>query len=101
MIDINAETLLTLTQAARLRPASRNGRATHKSSVYRWIARGLRGHKLEAVRLGGTLYTSREALQRWAERLTDGPSQTPAAAGGSTRRRSAQVADDELDRLGL
>jgi hypothetical protein len=101
VIDINSETLLTLTQAARLRPSARGGRPTHQSSVYRWISRGLRGHKLEAVRVGGTLYTSREALQRWAERLTYGQVQTPGTTDGSAPQRSAQVVDQELDRFGI
>jgi hypothetical protein len=79
MIAIDRETLLTLAQAARLRPPGRQGRPTHPSTIYRWISRGVRGCKLEAIRLGGTLYTSREALQRFAERLTGaaGPPATP------------------------
>src|SRR5437868_2812792 len=63
MIDLQSEQLLTLTQAARMRPLGRQGRPTHLSTVYRWISRGVRGHRLEAIRLGGSLYTSREAVQ--------------------------------------
>ena len=51
MIDVSTEQLLTLAQAAQLRPAGRRGRPTHTSTVYRWISRGLRGHRLEAIRL--------------------------------------------------
>jgi hypothetical protein len=65
MIDLANEHLVTFSQAARLRPPGRLGRPTHTSTVYRWYSRGLRGH-----RLGGTLYTSCEALQRFAERLS-------------------------------
>jgi hypothetical protein len=70
VIDIATEHLLTLAQAARLCPGGRQGRPTHSSTIYRWTEYGVRGHKLEAIRLGGTLYTSREALQRFAECLT-------------------------------
>jgi hypothetical protein len=99
MIDINTEHLLTLAQAARLRPAGRQGRPTHPSTVYRWISRGLRGHRLESIRLGGTLYTSREALQRFAEQLTLEQGGTTAFPAEADRQRAAHVADEALARL--
>jgi hypothetical protein len=77
MIDIRNETLLTLSQAARLQPPGRGGRPTHISTVYRWISRGIGGIRLDAIRLGGRLLTSREALQRFAEQLTTGRSGSP------------------------
>jgi hypothetical protein len=101
MIDLSCETLLTLSQAARLRPPSRGGRPTHPSTLYRWISRGLRGHKLEGIRLGGTTYTSREALQRFGERLTSGPSPAAAAAGADRRQQRAEAVDEELSRFGF
>jgi hypothetical protein len=102
MIDISTEQLLTLPQAARVRPHGRLGRPTHPSTVYRWISRGARGVagvvKLEGVRLGGSWYTSREALQRFAEALTNGSTET--VRGDTPRQRAADV-DEELRCLGL
>jgi len=102
MIDISTEQLLTLPQAARVRPHGRLGRPTHPSTVYRWISRGARGVagvvKLEGVRLGGSWYTSREALQRFAEALTNGSTET---VRGDTPRQRAADADEELRRLGI
>jgi len=43
-----------------------NGKRVHISAVYRWVQRGIKGVRLEAIRIGGTTYTSREALQRFA-----------------------------------
>ena len=101
MIDISTEQLLTLPQAARVRPHGRLGRPTHPSTVYRWISRGARGVagvvKLEGVRLGGSWYTSREALQRFAEALTNGGTQVPREA---TSHQRAEQADETLRRLG-
>ena len=101
MIDISTEQLLTLPQAARVRPHGRLGRPTHPSTVYRWISRGVRGVagvvKLEGVRIGGSWYTSREALQRFAEALTNGGTQTPREA---TPPQRAEQADEALRRLG-
>ena len=102
MIDISTEQLLTLPQAARVRPHGRLGRPTHPSTVYRWISRGVRGVagvvKLEGVRIGGSWYTSREALQRFAEALTNGSTET---VRGDTPRQRAADADEELRRLGI
>ena len=96
MIDIAKEPLLTMAQAARLRPLGRNGRPTHPSTVYRWISHGLRGIRLEAIRLGGTTYTSREALQRFADSLT--MASVRPAAKVIPRQRNI---DEALDQLGL
>ena len=102
MIDISTEQLLTLPQAARVRPHRRLGPPTHPSTVYRWISRGARGAagvvQLEGVRIGGSWYTSREALQRFAEALTNGSTET---VRGDTPRQRAADADEELRRLGI
>jgi hypothetical protein len=104
MIEVSSEQLLTLADAASLRPPGRNGRPTHVSTVYRWISSGIGGVKLEAVRLGGSLYTSREALNRFAERLTaagDRRALSPVPAGTAARRRAAERAASVLDRIGI
>jgi hypothetical protein len=90
-----------MAQAARLRPMGRLGRPTSTSTIYRWVACGLRGHRLEAIRLGGTLYTSREAIQRFADRLTVGPASSVAPSSEADRRRASAAADAELARLGI
>lgn len=69
MIDINREELLTLAQAARRIP-SRTGKGLHVSTVGRWALKGLRGVKLETIQVGGTKYTSKEAVQRFFDALT-------------------------------
>lgn len=66
MIDIGNEQLISLRDVPKLLPARGNGKRLHISAVYRWAQRGLRGNRLEVIRVGGTTYTSREALQRFA-----------------------------------
>ena len=66
MIDIEHEHLVALHDVPKLLPARSNGKFIHISAVYRWVQRGVRGIHLEIVRVGGTSYTSREALQRFA-----------------------------------
>jgi hypothetical protein len=67
MIEFSKEHCFGLSEAARLLPHGRGGNPVSLSSLLRWS--GERVH-LEAVRLGGRWVTSREALQRFAQRLT-------------------------------
>ena len=66
MIDIEHEHLVALHDVPKLLPARANGKRINISAVYRWVQRGVRGVHLEIVRVGGTSYTSHEALQRFA-----------------------------------
>ena len=70
MIEITKEELLTLQKAARLLPRRRKGKQVHASTLYRWAAQGLKGVRLEVIKVGGTACTSREALQRFFQALT-------------------------------
>ena len=93
MIDSTTETLISLTEAAKTVPRRRRGRKTHLSTIYRWATVGVRGVVLETLQCGGSRVTSREALQRFFERLS-GPD--PAGPVGShsvpipARRTAAQ-----------
>jgi hypothetical protein len=93
------ETSLTLTDAAKALPPLRCGKRVHLATLHRWVQKGVRGVRLEAVRLGRTVVTSREALQRFSERLCaeGGPAST---ASPEAERRATRVAA-ELDRHGL
>ena len=66
MIEIESETLVPLREVSKLLPPRPNGKHVHISAIYRWVQRGIKGVRLEAIRIGGTAYTSREALQRFA-----------------------------------
>jgi hypothetical protein len=100
MIDLLTERTITLVEAARLVPPGRGGRPTHLSTLLRWIKPGVRGVRLEAVRLGGRWVTSREALQRFADRLT-ATQACPTAPVRTGRARTDEAVEQELSRLGL
>jgi hypothetical protein len=74
MIDPSKESLLPLCKAARLLPSSRSAKGQHVSTLHRWARKGVRGVRLEVIRLGGTTCTSHEALGRFyaAQSCTDG-----------------------------
>lgn len=71
MLDLKAETPLTLTQAARLVPLTRLDRPAPVRTILRWVRHGVRGVRLEAVRIGGRWVTTPEALERFTSTLTD------------------------------
>lgn len=54
MIDPATESLLSLTDAARLLPARPGGKRPHVSCLYRWTTSGCRGVVLESIAIGGT-----------------------------------------------
>ena len=70
MIELSSETLVPVRNVPKLLPKRPNGRRIHISAVYRWMQRGVRGEKLEWVKVGGSTYTSREALQRFSDQLS-------------------------------
>lgn len=58
--DLLAEDLMTIEQAAKVFP-----HRPHIASIYRYKDRGLRGVKLETIRLGRAYYTSTQAVHRF------------------------------------
>ena len=65
------------------------------SAIYRWMQRGIKGVRLDAIRIGGTTYTSREALQRFAL-----PAVAPHAEAENqlSKTRQKQI-DEAIQRL--
>src|SRR5437660_1613990 len=97
MIDLANESLLSLAQAAAALPTGRQGKKVHLSTILRWILAGVRTPTgrvhLEGIRLGGRWLTSREALQRFADRQTPDcspPAPTPRMSA-ARRRHLEQV----------
>ena len=104
MIDITQETLIPLREAPRRLPARPTGKRVHVSACYRWISRGVRGVRLEAIRIGSSTYTSVEALQRFADHLgAPGPPRTtPVASPPRTRQKQIDQASSRLrEALGM
>jgi Protein of unknown function (DUF1580) len=109
------EQLISLSQAGRRFPKSRHGKATHltPSAIWRWVTDGVRAAdgrrvKLEAVFVAGRWLTSIEAIERFVTAqqptggqlcpITSGPSRSPSPAD---RRRAAEKAGNELEKLGM
>jgi hypothetical protein len=91
MIDITQEMLIPLREAPRRLPPRPNGKRVHISACYRWITRGVRGVRLEAIRIGGSTYTSLEALQRFADYIGAPGARQTAPQPTATRTRQRQI----------
>jgi hypothetical protein len=95
MINVADEQLLTLVEAARRLPSRRCGKRVHSATVYRWISRGIRGVRLESIRVGGSTYTSAEAIQRFAHKLSGGAAEhcQPHQSRGVSRDVECELDD--------
>jgi hypothetical protein len=103
-IIVAEETTFPLAETPKHIPPRRGGRKLHQATAFRWAKHGVRGVKLETIRIGGTLCTSVEALQRFFERLsaTDGPSEAaPSIRTPAARARAIAKAEAELAKLGV
>ena len=87
MIDLSQETLLPILDVKQLFPVS-------KPTLRRWTASG----KLETIRMGSRVFTSREALQRMAQQ---GPQQDHQPRVSPTRQQRNRVRQIEAAKARL
>jgi hypothetical protein len=66
MIDVHTEDLFPLSKGppGLKKPPS-------PATLWRWALRGIRGHRLETVSIGGRRYSSREAFDRFVRSLNE------------------------------
>jgi hypothetical protein len=100
------ETTLSLSQAAKLFPPFRAGRPVHSATLCRWILRGARSPdgsvvRLEAVRRPAGWLTSKQAVQRFLDRLTPRLDSEEFPTDRICRTDAASRADHELIRAGF
>jgi len=89
-------------------PLGPDGKPISVSTVRRWIRYGIRGVRLEITRVGGRIYVTIEALERFLEALSSGgpapeQSDSPRVAGvpRPVNRRAAELADQRLQQMGV
>jgi hypothetical protein len=103
-INIENETIVSLTEATKTLPRV-NGKRPAISTLWRWCRKGLRGVRLEYIRVGRNIATSREALNRFFEALAQDdtpPVQTPPPVARPERQPAPAArhrALDDADRI--
>lgn len=101
MIDLQSESIVTLSEATKLIPG-RQGRPPHVSTLFRWISRGIQcGDErvfLESIRIGGVRATSVQALTRFVELAsrTKGDGERRLVRTNGTRAQSVERALGEI-----
>jgi len=68
------------------------------ATSWRWALNGIRGVKLESIRVGGQRFTSRQACERFLARLNGVAAPAPSAPKPSAR---AAAASRKLDAAGI
>lgn len=91
MIDLSTEKLIPVREVPKLLPPRPTGKRVHVSAVYRWIQRGVRGVRLETITIGGTTYTSTEALQRFADQRSNSIADSSPPSVPTTAARQKQI----------
>jgi len=97
-INFRRESLLTLKDAAEQLPGRTPGKSMTYETIRQWIEHGRRGIRLESLTIGGTRYTSYEALERFIARLNERHA-APLSMRETRIRRRRMAA--ELRELGL
>jgi hypothetical protein len=102
LIDILRERVFPLTDAPRHEelPQRRFKKRPHAATLYRWAKKGLRGVRLETIRVGGTLCTSTAALQRFFDALSQTDQRSAEPVKLSQKRVAGRI-DQKLDEAGF
>ena len=95
MIDPATETLIRFQEAGRRIPGNPSVCALH-----RWRLSGVRGAKLETLLVGGTRFTSVEAISRFIAAQNRDEQPAPAITA-KQRRTQAEAANRVLQEAGI
>ena len=71
----------------------------HISTVWRWVLRGVRGHRLEVLRIGYRAYVTEPSWRRFAARING--EQMIDSQDIRLRDKEMECAAKELDKLGI
>jgi hypothetical protein len=98
LIDPQKEELIPIKAVCGMFPG-RSGKGISLSTVWRWIVRGQRGHKLASLVAGGQRYSSQEAVMRFLAELN---AETMYQGQPTASQQFAQArVEEELEAAGL
>lgn len=99
-INVAEEDLITFTELAKALPCRRAGRPVHVSTIHRWRSRGIKGLRLEAVRVGGAWHTSWAAFARFSAELTVLAEKSDVVMPRRSAKQAVNKAGQQLERDG-
>ena len=100
MIEVNSEQIVTFAELAKRLPRRRRGRPTAVSTIHRWRLVGIKGIRLEAIRVGCSWVTSLQAYQRFCDALTSNVTKTDSEVK-TPKVIDQQQIERRLDDLGI
>jgi hypothetical protein len=65
MIDPLCGELLSMNEAVEVFPHRRGGSKVSRVTLHRWITQGAKGVRLETVKIGGMVYTTKDAIREF------------------------------------
>lgn len=106
-----SEKLVSFKEATSLIPTA-NGRRLNVSTVWRWAMKGVKGVKLEYVCYGRGMFTTKEALTRFAKNVAqahvaghnvaeNANASTHAVGNQVPRDKRIQTAEQACERYGI
>jgi len=91
---------ISLSALAKSLPAF-NGRSVSAPTCFRWATRGIRGHLLRTIRIGGRSLTTLEDYERFASAIESGPAPLPPPAPSTKQVKRARDAQAVLQAAGI
>lgn len=92
MTNYLSEDLIPWRHAAECIPGN-----PHVSTLHRWRLKGVRGHRLESILVGGSRFTSHQAIARFIAALNErSEPTTPPVFSAAQRQRMSDAARAEL-----
>lgn len=92
------EDLLTFADVARVLPSDSRGRRVSTSTVWRWANKGLRGRKLQCIRMGRKSVTTWRWLLEFFEHKKEA---VRLSTSSQSPRSSKRATDRALDHWGV
>jgi hypothetical protein len=104
MIKLASERVFPLHKGPDHVPRLRGGKKVHPSTLYRWGAYGVRADDgeiiyLETIRVGRTICTSVDAIQRFCERLSRSRSDRTEPRTSVIRDHGVESATEKASRI--
>lgn len=100
MINTFSETIISINDAAK-HVSKISGKKRNRSVIVRWINRGVSGVRLSAIRIGGDLHTSEEALNEFLNRSREARTKRHSQATAAGIRQSQSEIDAAAEELGI
>ena len=95
-MTINLSDLIPIRELPAVLPKQANGKRIHIATVYRWIQRGVAGICLEATKLGGKTYVSKEAIEQFCDQISNKPGEPPSIRTTKARQKQADQAAQQV-----